>query len=328
MICGRRQLPSAPPGSLLSMTVIEMREFLKLRGVKGLSKLTRLQLCELMIKAGHGAKKSKRNLIAYDGVNNCYLDTALFAIFQCSAHWLKHNILKHPRLSDMSRKIRKELIGMYNHLFSKTRSDPINLSKLRRMFQAFDHEYGRNIEAIDWLHTQQEPRDVFQILMRIFDIQPDVCISVNGDMRDMFFTSPNVSSWDLKSKPRVFFDDYFPIYDDPDTGVHTEYESARFICFNVDRNYLDEKVTTIFTFPPKTRVTDGNILYLDSVIVHHGAASGSGHYTCMFKIDSTWFHFDDMETELLQIGSFKEMLKWNSGLVLRNCTCLLFSEKS
>jgi ubiquitin C-terminal hydrolase len=100
------------------------------------------------------------------------------------------------------------------------------------------------------------------------------------------------------------------------------------ICFNIERNFLGEKMLAPYQFPEKIKVSgaEGDALVLKSIIIHNGRGTTSGHYTCIIKQGSNWMHYDDMVSSLALIGAkFADIAKWKDGYALRNCTQLFYS---
>jgi hypothetical protein len=340
--CGKRQSKKAQVGSLHNMSRNDMIDIIEKEGVKGIRRLKRQQLCELVIslRKSKNTKKEKtiKSFLRYDGSNSCYIDSTLVSLFNTNPKWVRNiigQITKHKdkQLKKVVIDIQSELKGIYRRMYA---DDPEGQSAftckaLRRLFRAFENEYERVYnakgESMDWVRSQQEPTDIMNLLMRVFDIHEDIHIQVNDYPRMAFFNAPYVPASDLKANEHgvVLFKDYFPVYND---ATRTTYRSAKVVCFNVERNFLNEKVNTIFKFPSKVYMADGHTeLELRSIIIHHGRDTRSGHYTCMLKMGSSkWYHYDDMSSTIL-IGSFKEMLSWKNEFVLRNCTNLFYTKK-
>ena len=156
--------------------------------------------------------------------------------------------------------------------------------------------------------------------MRIFDISADVKVTVNGNERKVFFSSPYAPAYDLHKKKILSFERYFPIYNDPTSPVYT---SCKFICFNIERNFLDEKQFTRFSFPESVNLQSGITLNLQSIIIHNGRDTENGHYTCVIRKKNEWYMYDDMKTDIQRIASnFLEVMKNN--YILENCTTLVY----
>jgi hypothetical protein len=229
-------------------------------------------------------------------------------------------------LNELSGQIRDELVKIKQ--IKGTRQNN-TCSHIRSLFRDFDLEYDKEQEdQFDWTHEQQEPRDVLNMLLRVFDIAPDVSVLVNGNKRKYYFNSAMVSSFDLyQANEPVLMKNYFPIHHDTATAI-TTFESATFVCFDIDRNFNNKKVKTRFVFTPTIKLRNGNNLHLSAIIMHHGSSANSGHYTCMIKDGSkkseqAWFHHDDLKDSPEYIGSFKHVLE--NGFVAQNCVLLVYS---
>lgn len=360
--CGKRKLKrdaNIIQGSLQYLSVSDMVYFLRSRGVTGASKMKRQQLCEAVgaLKDTATPTPSKmRGLLEYHS-NGCYIDTVLTALFQTNRRWLKKCLLgpfnsghrphaAHPVLAQLVVDIQHELRIIYSHMFkSKARNSSIAVmkcSRLRQLFQQFDREYRkiyRGGVSLEWLHTQQEPRDVFNLLLTVFDIPADVSLSINKDPRMAYFNSAYAAAPDIAQLREVRLSKFFPRHKMEAVAstsrggqrkvvIPTVYKSASVLCFTVERNFLDEKVGTRFKFPEKIKMPDKSCeLKLVSVIIHHGATPEAGHYTCLVKNGSKWMHYDDIGPKFDLVGSFKEMVRWKNGYVLRNCTTLVYTKK-
>lgn len=345
--CGKRQSKKAKSGSLHSMSRNDMISFLEMKGIQKVRKLKRQILCELVhdIRKGTSSPRQKLkketrvittpigNFPRYDGANSCYIDSTLVSLFNTNTEWLQSML---ANISHTDKKLRKtaldvkvELDALYHRMLGESQPrDKITCKNLRKLFHAFDKEYSKVYnfggEWIEWTRSQQEPRDVLNVLMNVFDVPKDVRVQVSNQYHRMdAFNSPYVPASDLKAKASVSFADYFPVYDDDVTRI--TYLSATVVCVNVDRNFLDEKMNTEFVFPFEVDMPDGTKLELRSVIVHHGRNTRSGHYTCVLKMGSKWYHYDDMKRSLACIGSYTKMLNWDNRFVLHNCTNLFYS---
>jgi len=248
--------------------------------------------------------------------------------------WLTLNIFsqtkmhsKHADLNKLALGIRDALKIIYKAK-TKTASSPYNCTVIRKLFKKFDKAYNIaysvNVEKLDWLEEQQEPRDVFNMFLRVFDIKPDTVVTVNGRKDKHYFNSPFAEASRSKHNIR----DYIPIHKNQiSASKHslTTYESAPIMCFNVERNMMNKKIKTVFEFGPNIRLRDGHNLNLVSIIIHHGSATINGHYTCILKQGNKWYHYDDMSSKVDEIGTINDVFKWNSGFVKENCTQLLYS---
>lgn len=271
------------------------------------------------------------NPLAYDGSNSCYIDSTIFALFLVNKKWLFKNILSkkevhlsHPDVASIAHNIKTEL----NDLYKKKKSKP-SCSRLRSLFHEFDQSYTRaykvRIEPFDWLTTQQEPRDVINMLLRVFEIPEDIKGKVNEDNRMFFFNAPYISAADLQ-KRKIEFSNYFPVHDDK-SAAKTVYEAGTVVVLNIERNFLETKITKELKFPAEVTMPNGSILHLVAAIKHSGARSSGGHYTTFYKdTKGQWKHYDDLGPKSTYIGSFEDMTNYQKKGILKNCTTLIYSK--
>lgn len=362
--CGKKKLKAkkgntqaaASPISLHQFSVNDMVRLLRSRGVTGASKMKRQQLCEAIVALKDTATPTPSKIkgaLLY-GSNGCYIDTTLMSILQANRHWLKKRLLgpfgsaphphaAHPSLATLVTDIQHELRTIYAHIFKPIANSPasgmavMKCTRLRQLFQAFDREYRkiyRGGVTLEWLRTQQEPRDVLNMLLTVFDIPADVAMTVNGSPRTGYFNSAYAAAPDIAQKDEVRLSKFFPRYKmiieasgaAPRRVIPTVYRSASAVCFTVERNFLDAKINTSFKFPERIKMPDKTELKLVSAIIHHGATPEAGHYTCVIKNNSKWWHYDDIGPEFDAIGNFKDMQRWRHGYVLKNCTTLVYSK--
>lgn len=358
--CGKRKKPTAPSNSLLSMSVDDMRK--KLKGAKKLSTLKRRQLCDLLIQMGYKPKtpspssKLAMGYIKYDGSNSCYVDTMLTALLhRPNVKWVVTNILKkvpphanHPKLQAIALEIQSAIVLLYKTIHKG--NTIANCSRLRSLFRDFDKEYSAThsfkIPHIEWTHSQQEPTDVANILMRIFGIKEDVKMKMTSKTTKRtelrYFNSPLIDIGELKMHRKIYMKSYVPIFTDsfinekdgkPYTKV-TRVVKASLLQVNVSRNFLnEEKVTTPVIPEEEFKVCSAasvedckKILKCVSILIHHGSSPKGGHYTCMIKShkDDKWYHYDDMNSKYVLIGGFDTMLRWRKGYVTRNLVSCVY----
>lgn len=358
--CGKRQSKKAAVGSLLNMTKEDMIKLVSMKyGIKNAHKMSRQDLCQLLVSLRHASppkivieQKSKTppivkfkvktplkhkkyqlsRFLTYNN-NSCYIDSTLTAIFNTNRIWLNEafamiSIESDQKLHKVASDIRDELGSLYRHMIGEVDiSGKVVCTKLRKLLQSFEIHHARVFkykpELRDWIGTKQEPTDLMNILTNVFKV-PEIKVQVNDHMRNMAFNAPSVPVSDMKrnqGKNRVSFEDYFPVYTDV---TKISYLSANVICFNIERNFFEEKILTEFDFPEEVKMLDGSALKLCSVIIHHGSNTKYGHYTCMIKSESSWMHYDDMHPSLHPIGTFNQLCKWNNKFVMKNCTNLFY----
>jgi hypothetical protein len=282
---------------------------------------------------------SELGFINYDGSNSCYMDTSIMSLFNTPNKYIKQIILKNninpeDKLFQIKNNILKELITLHNDLHKNSNKNA-KCSKLRSLFSTFDKQYKKTNKVsdnIDWTHSQQEPRDVINMLLKIFDIKQTIKIRVTtkSDVRieKRWFNDPIINFDVLMSKKNVYLKNYFPITTEIYTIENnvqfkniTEIIDANFLFININRNFLNEtKIITPVIPEEYLTLSNKKQLLCTSILIHHGNTTSGGHYTCAFKYfkDDKWWHFDDMNNEYKLIGSFTDMLKWNNGYIKQN----------
>lgn len=364
-LCAKKKLKKPKPDTFQNLSVSDMKK--KLKGVRNVHKLSRKELCEKLLAQLKKASvpQSSNNLgmgfIHYDGHNSCYIDTIIFSLFHNPRiAWIKQAFFKRPlpfadqpKIHDVCVQVRNTLKSIYKELHTKNiDKHPIMCSRLRQYFAAFDNATNpkhdpRKGENMKWLTKQQEPTDVANILMKIFNIQPDVktrIVSKTEKRTDkLFFNSPFIDIGELKSKKIVHMKDYVPknidafeLEDGTKYKKVTQIIQAKLLIVNVVRNFLNiEKVTTPVIPEEELRVCAmrqgekcHKILKCISIMVHHGSAKG-GHYTCVFKHhkDGQWYHYNDLSSGYDLIGDFSEMLRWRNGIVPKNLVNCVYAKQ-
>lgn len=279
-------------------------------------------------------------MIAYDGANSCFIDTAIMSLFNVNQKWLLKNILKrnpkvHEALKPLTRDIQKELTHLYiklknsNNAYANGESRSSggscnDLRHLRKLFHEYDIDYQkaypeRRFEKLEWRKTQLEPNDVYKFFLRIFDIKEDVKVKVNSSLRKYSFNSPYIPASDLINKKNVYLDTYFPVTRDVTTIT---YRYVNVLCVNIERNYLNTKVITPIKF--KDHMICGKTLWLKSIIIHNGGRVNSGHYMAYLKKKDGWYFYNDIGPVFKKVGKAGNNW-WNNSSVEKNCTQLIYS---
>lgn len=351
-ICGKKKVKNPEPNTFHHLSVTDMKKALV--EVPGVSKMTRKELCEKMLAKQEGKLPPNLGFIHYDGHNSCYVDTMIFSLLHTPRlKWIRENLIKrvipfpvNSELHDIVKNVQLTLQTMYENIHKKD-SPSLSCSRLRKLFAAFDDVYnkkkpGRNLK---WLQHQQEPTDVINILMKMFDIKPDVktrLVSKTEKRTDvLYFNSPFIDVGELKSKRIVNMKDYIPKHTDKfqlDNGdmfkKQTSIFHANVLMINVVRNYLDiEKVTTPVIPVNKftlcmTRSSQQckKVMKCVSILIHHGTVKG-GHYTCIFRYykDDKWYHYNDLSPTFEYIGSnISDVINWKNGLAVKNMVACIY----
>ncbi len=363
--CGKKKVNNPKKNTLQHLSVKEMKEILK--GVKNINKMTRKELCiellrqksnkklEIIVKKLLSSKKTTKNIdsikrdeyknekqvnlgyINYDGHNSCYIDSTIFALFHTPNKWINKTFFRNKlpddsQLYSISTEIRQVVKSIYSDLHTGEKS--LKCSNLRQLFATFEKTYNSKFKTVrkenqtKWLSRQQEPSDVLNILMKIFNIKPDVDIMISSKTtkrtEKTFFNSPIIDVGELKTNKIVYIKNYIPLLSetyDLDNGSKytktTKIINANVLFINVSRNYLNiEKIKTPVI--PQEYIELSQKLNCVSILLHHGNNTKTGHYTCMFKYYKKWYHYDDLNNDYKYIGNFDDMLSWNNNYVTKN----------
>jgi hypothetical protein len=332
--CGKKRIKKPKPDTYQNLSVIDMRK--QLKGlVKNVYKLNRQDLCQELYKQEQVSQKnyklipkreresiSELGFLNYDGSNSCYIDTSIMSLFHTP-----NNILK-------------ELIVLYNDLHKNSNKNA-KCSRLRSLFSSFDNQYkkrNKGMDNIDWINSQQEPRDVINMLLKIFDIKRTIKVRVTTKslvrIEDRWFNDPIINFDVLMSKRIIYLKNYFPIT----TEIYTlennerfkkinEIMDANFLFININRNFMNEtKVITPVIPEEYLTLSNKKQLLCTSILIHHGSTTYSGHYTCAFRYfkDGKWWYFDDMMNKYKLIGSFSDVLEWNNGYIKKNMVSIVY----
>lgn len=174
ILCGKKQNPNIH--GLSGLSVKELKKVKLLYPyITNIHKYKRAELCNLLAKNC----ESLGGLI--NKSNSCYLDSILIALFHNINPYIYDEILKKPvhfnndELQNIAREIQKLLRTVYNSISKGVKGFCV---RLRNSFEKFDKIYSKvynvRLEDIDWKSEQLEPKDVINILIKIFKI-PDDC---------------------------------------------------------------------------------------------------------------------------------------------------------
>jgi len=295
---------------------------------------------KVVLKEPSASNVQQLGFIKYDGSNSCYIDSTIFSLFHTPNKYIKNILIKNnikvdDKLYKIKKNIREEILTLYNDLHKNYNKDS-KCSHLRSLFSSFDKQYKQihNIksQSIEWTHSQQEPRDVINMILKIFDTPQTIKVKVitKSDKRieKRWFNDPIIDIDVLMSHRKIYLKDYFP----KNTEIYTlendikfkkisEIIDSNFLIINITRNFLnEEKIITPVIPEEHITLTNKKQLNCASILIHLGNGTSGGHYTCVFKYfkDDKWYHYDDMNNEYKLIGSFTDMLKWNHGFVKKN----------
>lgn len=377
--CRKKKIKKSNPDNIYqNLSVIDMKK--KLEGiVKNVNKLNRQELCQelykimskqptkkkiikktLLIKEYQNENVEKKisntfGFINYDGSNSCYIDTTIMALFHRPSKYIKNLFIKtlvdkNDKLYTIKNSIHNELSTIYKNLHKPNQIAENNTkcSHLRSLFSNFDNQYKNlynnvKFEQIEWIKTQQEPRDVTDMLLKIFNPLKNLKVNIvtkSGKRSEKrWFNDSLIEIGELMSNKIVYLKNYIPINSETynlDNGSifkkKTEIKDAKVLFINISRNFLNKEKITTPVIPEESFVistsgkTADKIFNCVSILLHHGANTSGGHYTCVFKFykDEKWYHYDDLQKNYKLIGDFNDMLNWNNNIVKKNMIACVY----
>lgn len=269
----------------------------------------------------------------------------------------------NPNLTKIALQIKEELNSIYATMISKSsHTDVTYCTHLRGLLQRYQEEYHKTvskIEKIDWIRAQSEPLDFIKMFNIIFKVPDEVTYKqeswgTNSKGKTLALKSMtkitdtmirtnfvDVIDIDVLMKGDVKIKDLYPkritdtVFDADNlwkpNGYDIEfsrryekktYVETPYLHIHVNRLAMDDKLDAQVIPVIKIKSKE-NLIYIRSIIVHHGSANG-GHYTCLYECNGTWFVYDDMKSKTQEIGSFDNLLSYKDGYYLRNCTDMLY----
>ena len=248
--------------------------------------------------------------------NSCWIDSLLYILLNKEIPWITRNILD-VKLDDQNAiNMQTELKQIYN----KNRDYCVNL---RKLIKVYANSYDSGTKKLNWLTDEQDPLDFIIILIRAFDIPSDVKYKITyqdgtTNISTFTFNQPFIDYELLQKNEPISIKQIMPQFD------NITYLYAEFLIININRNFMNKKKLLTQVLPTETIELEECKLTLIGIIVHHGRTVKSGHYTSMVKSkDDEWCEYNDVKSELKQIGSFNKML---TKYVKENSVMLFYSK--
>ena len=290
--------------------------------------------------ASNASLEEPLGMLTFDS-NSCYLDCTLMALFHRPNVLWTQKLLNTAHLRKFSTKLAKqadntakELLAVYNTIHQQGKT--MSCTELRSALHDFDELYYKTYKTatrddVEWKETQQEPRDVINVLQRLFNITDDVNVEFTGsdgdiNKRKLGFADVIVPSAYLKVNEKVRLDDFIPVTFDPETKTKKKYVNASVLWVTFERTYavdgdLDNQIKLNTQVYPMEKITlEKKKLECVSIIIHHGNSPHIGHYTCLIKHskEEVWYHYDDMKDTFESVtGGFAAILankKWLANI--------------
>jgi hypothetical protein len=267
--------------------------------------------------------------------NSCYIDSLFVSLMHHPNLKLMKTILDSPliyksgKLFEVSKQIKVEMQRLWDEVISSSSSSSSSssifthtCSRIRQLFQKFDDlkKSKDGHDQIDWIHDQQEPLDVINLLNEVFKITDTVDVIEKGNWRMLTALGGITVEPDGKSLLYQLANE-----------LKTTIVSAPFdLYIHVNRTHVNEKGVGVknrqefnfpFTLSQKNKEKDN--LILRSVIVHQGATLHGGHYIAHLKMeDNKWRTYDDTRNTLSTGRTY--LSRANDDTIKKNCVALIY----
>lgn len=353
LVCGKRVKPKSYYHLIQTLSVKDIRNIIRMfkPDQPNLYKMKRQELCDLLFKI-KGSRSLSTNLklpnIQDRGYinnrnNSCYIDSIFVALLHypnnlwVQKHLIKSDPSKHfqsSSLKSISKQIWSSIKNIRQSLVTKS-SQSMFCTSIRKLFKEFDEEYKKHFnvdyENTEWLYSQSDPVDVLHMLVRVFNLQPDVTRMYQVSEKrteNVLFNTPMITYDMLLKGDPIRVDSVIP-YQVIKQGPYTIKEkilSARLLYVQILRNLQNRIKLTTKVIPQDFIRVGKRQMQLVSVVVHVGSSTNSGHYVAFIKDykSSDWYLFDDLRQHYQRIGSFNTMLKYDGGFLQTNAVGLIY----
>lgn len=343
--CGKRARPSRGSTVAAKMTAQQMRSALLAPDAipaSVLRKMSRSELCELIV--AREALAGRLQPLGWNS-NSCYIDSLLMALFHRRCRWLDRHVLHgtpthvsyggaHEELLSIVRHVRGDRMDGMHHVRT--------CGALRRLLAGRAFAQHNDLHDNEWLHAQQDPIDVVEILQEIYKLPNNVVFAEKT--RSMTrartvkrpFQSVYVSVHSLTRPGGLKWGQIFPRNTDADTGTESMFLDAPFLYVQLHRNKHDDglvnftdsaRVKTRFAPPAVIATHKGRrTLQMVSIVIHQGMSGTSGHYTALLKQSTgEWVYYDDMDARYELAGlTLEHALAFKGGLALHNAVGFVY----
>ena len=322
--CGKRQTKTSATNSLQGLSTSDLRAIIAkyvTMPSSTLASMKREQLCDTIMSYQNKPKSTtsssdKRiaNKLKYDGSNSCYIDTLLVAFFHLGREnkWALRHIFNKKTLSDSAKELRSAIIqAIYN-------DNQGTCTMVRQVLH-------KHVPGIEWLHTQNDPVEVVNALLNIFQVPDDVTIKIRKNKpQKTNIMAMMVPKEALLAHKKLYIQDYFP------TNPYTDITvlKAKLLYVAVERNFMDTRKLMSSVVPAETLdMPDKKQLRLWSIVIHNGSNPTSGHYTCLINMQehgNKWYYYDDMNEHMSYVADTLNETLLKMPSVLKNCAGFVY----
>lgn len=270
--------------------------------------------------------------------NSCYIDSLIVGLFYGNDN---NYILNAPirdygddKLMSIGKQIR-ETLGILNSVINnKTNIDGRKVMNILRTYMnSYYKHYNKtkgNIYIIgqhdNWINSQIDVFELFELLQVIFKIRPTLYMKegTSNILTTFDYMIPNDL---LLDKKEVKISDIIPVHTityhlDEDNALINKHGHKQYVYkkrtkllkgdklfIKIYRNTGIDKLNTQIKVARYLKL-HANItkLQIRSIIIHYGTKDG-GHYICLIRCRDKWYEFDDMQDNLIYIGTLNDINK-------------------
>jgi ubiquitin C-terminal hydrolase len=274
--------------------------------------------------------------------NSCFLDSVIVPILLNKNGYLAKNFVAGPKSLSCAKILVDQLRLLSNNLFANT--EYLTCIPLKSTMKQCGKSFKNILDG-----DQQDSSEFLIKLMEIFNIVP---IKIRKELKYKNAEKETVSiqtsnnsviqiylpgKTQIQERTLLSFVEYSITEDfsnvpeedkplDPDnnrvnTLVTTEtILDSPVLIFTINRRQENIKNTSPIKFTEYIKNTTTNkILYLSTIVIHSGSASG-GHYTSFFKNGQQWFYYNDIAKRPIIPVSWSQVYTKSKN----NCTIFIY----
>ena len=129
------------------------------------------------------------NMLEYDGINSCYIDSLLISLFSSDNDIVYELFFKtelnDKKLKDNALLVKKELLNIYYKIKNNSNSNNYKCSNLRKLLQDYKKKYNKaypnnTIDQNNWQNEQSEPVQTLEFLNIILNFRDTTTIKMSN----------------------------------------------------------------------------------------------------------------------------------------------------
>lgn len=276
----------------------------------------------------------KRINLGWDN-NSCYIDSLLVGLlYDNDIRYLVESEIRNygdSKLLKLGENIRENIVRLHEIINNKISNDGktemiklrSNMDKYYKKYRTINSKIGIIDRGDNWINSQIDIFELFELLLLIFDIKPRTMIK-DGET-SINTTFDYMIPMELLTKKEIKIRDIVPVYtttyklgkdnaliDKTGKKIYrykkkTEIKKTDKLFIKIYRNNGINKIDTRINVSKSLKIS-GNREKLDikSIIIHYGTKDG-GHYICLIRCHDKWYEYDDMKSKMRYIGKLSDI---------------------